>query len=246
PPRRGTAEGGAGERKWKTGRGGARAAPGGGGGGAAGGRPRARGAGACAPATPSDARAPPRPAPTGGRGPAAPPPPPAAAESGALRGLAFDIAEDIGLDLVDLNDDNSPALRAVLPDFVPVSNPTDITALGLSEPEIYTKVLTCLLEDERIGSVVASIIQSDPITSGIKFPHIIKVLEDGTFPKPLVFAGVDEGANVPQEYIEGLRKVGIPWFPSTERAYRAIARLADLAKRDLTDRSAEPIAVPGL
>lgn len=167
-------------------------------------------------------------------------------ESGALRGLAFDIAEDIGLDLIHLDDDNSPALRAILPDFVPVSNPTDITALGLSEPEIYTKVLTALLEDERIGSVVASIIQSDPITSGIKFPHIIKVLEDGTFPKPLVFAGVDEGARVPEEYIEGLRKVGIPWFPSTERAYRAIARLADLAKRDLTDRSAEPLAVPGL
>jgi acyl-CoA synthetase (NDP forming) len=167
-------------------------------------------------------------------------------ESGALRGLAFDIAEDIGLDLIDLNDANSPALRSILPDFVPVSNPTDITALGLSEPEIYTKVLTALLEDERVGSVVASIIQSDPITSGIKFPHIIKVLEDGTFAKPLVFAGVDEGARVPQEYIDGLRKVGIPWFPSTERAYRAIARLADLAKRDLTDRSAEPLVVPGL
>ncbi len=116
----------------------------------------------------------------------------------------------------------------------------------VSEPEIYTKVLTALLEDDRIGSVVASIIQSDPITSGIKFPHIIKVLEDGTFPKPLVFAGVDEGARVPDEYIEGLRKVGIPWFPSTERAYRAIARLADLAKRDLADRSQPPIAVPGL
>lgn len=167
-------------------------------------------------------------------------------ESGALRGLAFDIAEDIGLDLIHLDDDNSPALRAILPDFVPVSNPTDITALGLSEPEIYTKVLTALLEDERIGSVVASIIQSDPITSGIKFPHIIKVLEDGTFSKPLVFAGVDEGATVPPEYIDGLRKVGIPWFPSTERAYRAIARLADLAKRDLTDRSGESIAMPGL
>jgi len=167
-------------------------------------------------------------------------------ESGALRGLAFDIAEDIGLDLIHLDDANSPALRAILPDFVPVSNPTDITAVGLSEPEIYTKVLTALLEDERIGSVVASIIQSDPITARIKFPHIIKVLEDGTFAKPLVFAGVDEGATVPPEYIEGLRKVGIPWFPSTERAYRAIARLADLAKRDLTDRTDDPIAIPGL
>ena len=167
-------------------------------------------------------------------------------ESGALRGLAFDIAEDIGLDLVDLNDDNTPAMRAILPDYVPVSNPTDITALGLSEPEIYTKVLTVLLEDPRVGSVVASIIQSDPITSKIKFPAIIKVLEDGTFSKPLVFAGVDEGARVPAEYVEGLRKVGIPWFPSTERAYRAIARLADLSKRDLTDRTQPPLPVPGL
>jgi acyl-CoA synthetase (NDP forming) len=167
-------------------------------------------------------------------------------ESGALRGLAFDIAEDIGLDLVDLNDDNTPAMRAILPDYVPVSNPTDITALGLSEPEIYTKVLTVLLEDPRVGSVVASIIQSDPITSKIKFPAIIKVLEDGTFPKPLVFAGVDEGARVPAEYVEGLRKVGIPWFPSTERAYRAIARLADLSKRDLTDRTQPPLPIAGL
>jgi acyl-CoA synthetase (NDP forming) len=167
-------------------------------------------------------------------------------ESGALRGLAYDIAEDIGLDLVDLNDDNSPNIRAVLPDFVPVSNPTDITAIGLSEPEIYTKLLTALLEDERVGSVVASIIQSDPITSKIKFPAIQKVLEARAITKPLVFAGVDEGAKVPQEYIDGLRQVGIPWFPSTERAYRAIARLADLAKRDLADRSQPPKPMPGL
>ncbi len=167
-------------------------------------------------------------------------------ESGALRGLAFDLAEDVGLDLVDLNDENSPNLRAVLPDIVPVSNPTDITALGLSEPEIYTNLLTALLEDERVGSVVASIIQSDPITCKIKFPVIQKVLEGGDLGKPLVFAGVDEGATVPQDYIDGLRAVGIPYFASTERAYRAIARLADLSKRDLTDRSGEPLKVPGI
>ncbi len=167
-------------------------------------------------------------------------------ESGALRGLAFDIAEEIGLDLLDLNDENSPVLRALLPDFVPVSNPTDITAIGLSEPVIYTKLLTALLEDSRVGSVVASIIQSDPITSKIKFPAIQKVLENGDPGKPLVLAGVDEGANVPAEYVDGLRAVGIPVFPSTERAYRAIARLADLSKRDLTDRSQPPIDLAGL
>ncbi|WP_338243671.1 acetate--CoA ligase family protein [Aurantiacibacter hainanensis] len=167
-------------------------------------------------------------------------------ESGALRGLAFDLAEEIGLDLLPLDDENSPKLREVLPDFVPVSNPTDITAIGLSEPEIYTKLLTALLEDDRVGSVVASIIQSDPITSKIKFPAIQKVLDGHSFEKPLVFAGVDEGATVPEEYIEGLRQVGIPWFPSTERAYRAIARLADLAKRDLEDRPGDGLEVPGI
>ncbi|MXO71217.1 acetate--CoA ligase family protein [Alteraurantiacibacter buctensis] len=167
-------------------------------------------------------------------------------ESGALRGLAFDIADEIGLDLVDLNDANSPKIRAVLPDFVPVSNPTDITAIGLSEPVIYTNLLRALLEDERIGSVVASIIQSDPITSKIKFPPIQAAIADGDLTKPLVFAGVDEGANVPQEYIDGLAAAGIPYFRSTERAYRAIARLADLSKRDLTDRSGEPVVLPAL
>jgi len=167
-------------------------------------------------------------------------------ESGALRGLAFHIAEEIGLDPGDLHDEDSPALRAALPDFVPVSNPLDITAVGLSEPEIYTHTLTALLEDERIGSVVASIIQSDPVTCGIKLPHIMKVVEQGSFSKPLVFAGVDEGAKVPEEYVAGLRKVGIPVFPSTERAYRAIARLADLAKRDLADNSGAPVELPGL
>ncbi len=167
-------------------------------------------------------------------------------ESGALRGLAFDLAEDIGLDLLHLDDDNSPNIRAVLPDFVPVSNPTDITAVGLSEPEIYTNLLVALLEDERVGSVVASIIQSDPITSKIKFPPIQEAVARGDFGKPLVFAGVDEGANVPQEYIDSLRAAGIPWFASTERAYRAIARLADLAKRDLTDRSGEPLPIDGM
>ncbi len=167
-------------------------------------------------------------------------------ESGALRGLAFDLAEDVGLDLVDLNDENSPNLRAVLPEFVPVSNPTDITAIGLSEPEIYTNLLRALLEDDRVGSVVASIIQSDPITCKIKIPVIQKAIEGGNISKPLVFAGVDEGANIPQEYIDSLREAGIPVFPSTERAYRAIARLADLAKRDLEDRTGEPIAIDGL
>ena len=59
-------------------------------------------------------------------------------ESGAFKALTLDLAEELGLPLATLGDDDSPALRAALPPFVPVSNPLDITAQGLSEPAIYT------------------------------------------------------------------------------------------------------------
>jgi acyl-CoA synthetase (NDP forming) len=49
-------------------------------------------------------------------------------ESGAFKALTLDLAEELDLPLADLHDDDSPALRAALPVFVPVSNPLDITA----------------------------------------------------------------------------------------------------------------------
>jgi hypothetical protein len=76
---------------------------------------------------------------------------------------------------------------------VPVSNPLDITAQGLSEPSIYTRTLEALLEDDRVGTVLAGIIQAEPITCAIKYPPILAAVEGKTLTKPLVFAGLDEG-----------------------------------------------------
>jgi acyl-CoA synthetase (NDP forming) len=91
----------------------------------------------------------------------------------------------------------SPALRAALPPFVPVSNPLDITAQGLSEPEIYTRTLEALLDDPRVGTVMAGIIQAEAVTCAIKYPAILAAVEGKTLTKPLIFAGLDEGAPVP-------------------------------------------------
>lgn len=167
-------------------------------------------------------------------------------ESGALKALTLDLAETLGLELAQLGDADSPALREALPDFVPVSNPLDITAQGLSQPEIYTRLLAALLDDDRISAIVAGIIQTDPVTCRIKFPAIMAAVEGRPITKPLVFAGVDEGAPVPREWIDGLRKAGIPYFPSNERAFRALTRLGALARRDLADSSPVPAAIPGL
>lgn len=167
-------------------------------------------------------------------------------ESGAFKALTLDLAEELGLPLADLHDEDSPELRAALPPFVPVSNPLDITAQGLSQPVIYTQSLGALIDDARVGAVVAGIIQSDPITAKIKVPAIVAALDGREITKPLVFAGLDEGADMPAHYIADLRARGIPWFPTTERAFRALAALTRRAALDLTNAAPDALSVAGL
>jgi acyl-CoA synthetase (NDP forming) len=167
-------------------------------------------------------------------------------ESGAFKALTLDLAERLELPLAPLHDADSPALRAALPPFVPVSNPLDITAQGLSEPAIYTRCLEALLDDPRVGTVLAGIIQAEAVTCAIKFPPILAAATAKPLAKPLIFAGLDEGAAVPPERIAALRAAGIPWFPTTERALRAITRLTHFAARDTGVTGEASLPVPGL
>jgi acyl-CoA synthetase (NDP forming) len=153
-------------------------------------------------------------------------------ESGAFKALTLDFCEHIGLTLPALSNDSAPELRAALPDFVPVSNPVDLTAQALVDPELYRRTLAALLKDERIGSIILGIIQTDAKTATIKFPPIIRAIQELKPHKPVIFAGLDDGAFVPAEYIEGLRASAVPYFPSPERAYRAVARWCASAERN--------------
>ena len=99
-------------------------------------------------------------------------------ESGAYKALTLDLAEREGLPLPPLGDADSPGLRAALPDFVPVSNPLDVTAQGLVDPGLYARVLAALVADERIESVLLAIIQTDAVTAKLKFPPILAAIEE--------------------------------------------------------------------
>lgn len=167
-------------------------------------------------------------------------------ESGAFKALTLDLCEGLDLDLPQVHDGNAPALRAALPDFVPVSNPLDLTAQGLVDPGLYYRTLAALFADDRFGSVVAGIIQTDPITVGIKLPPILRAVRELQPEKPIIFAGLDEGADISRAFIDQLRALGIPYFPSTERALRALKRLNDHARRDFKETDAPLLAVSGL
>lgn len=167
-------------------------------------------------------------------------------ESGAFKALTLDFCEALALELPAIDDGNAPMLRAALPNFVGVSNPLDITAQGLVDPDIYYRTLAALFGDDRYGSVVAGIIQTDPVTVGIKLPPILRAVRDFKPQKPVIFAGLDEGADIEPNSIALLRALGIPYFPSTERALRALKRLNNAARRDFTQSDASPLHAPGL
>jgi acyl-CoA synthetase (NDP forming) len=164
-------------------------------------------------------------------------------ESGAFKALTLDLCEQIGLELPLLTDENAPELRAAMPDFVAVSNPLDLTAQGLVDPDLYRRTLTPLLRDDRFGSIILGIIQTDAATSNLKLPPIIAAIESLKPQKPVVFAGLDEGAAVPPEYISRLRSLGVPYFPSPDRAMRAVARFNAHAARDFDLAAPRPVRI---
>jgi acyl-CoA synthetase (NDP forming) len=59
----------------------------------------------------------------------------------------------------------------------------------------------------------------------------------------VIFAGLDDGAYVPAEFVQGLRALGVCYFPSPDRAFRAVAHLARLGGRDFANAAAQPVPV---
>lgn len=162
-------------------------------------------------------------------------------ESGAFKALALDLCDALALDLPALGGATAAQMRAAIPDFIPVSNPMDLTAQALVDPDLYRRTLEPLLADEAFSSVILGIIQTDTATAQLKFPPIIAAIRTLAPTKPVIFAGLDDGADVPAEYLRDLRALGVPYFPSPDRAFRAVAQLARLAQRDFAESDATPV-----
>lgn len=164
-------------------------------------------------------------------------------ESGAFKALALDLCDAIDLPLPAPSQATLDGLRAVLPDFIPASNPMDLTAQALVDPDLYRRTLAAMIDDDAFGSLVFGIIQTDEATSDRKFPAVIDAIRSLEPTKPVIFAGLDEGAPVPAHYIATLRELGVPCFPSPERAFRALRRLGEAVERDLSASGAAPVAL---
>lgn len=163
-------------------------------------------------------------------------------ESGAFKALCLDWCEELGLSVPVVTDADSPALREALPPFVALSNPLDLTAQGLVEPDLYRRTLAALLHDERFNAVIVGVIQRDVIA--VKMPPIFQALRESGGRKPVIVVGLDEGAEVPTEFIDTFRSLGVPYFPSSERAFRAVQRLSTSTCKSDESSDGAPISLP--
>lgn len=164
-------------------------------------------------------------------------------ESGAFKALTLDLAERIGLDLPEMDGATAARMREAIPDFIPVSNPMDLTAQALVDPDLYRRTMEPLLVDDNFAALVFGIIQTDEATSARKFPPIIDAVKALKPEKPVIFAGLDDGAPVPAAYIDALREIGVTYFASPDRAFRALRHLNRLAERDFASADSAPVTL---
>ena len=162
------------------------------------------------------------------------------AESGAFKGMALDFCEMVGLDLPRLSASTQAALASELPPFSPPSNPLDLTAQALIDPDLYRRVLDQIARDSAFGSVVVTISLPSADSADRKLPPIIDALGALDGHQAVVFAMLGEDCPIPVAYVDRIRATGTPFFRSPERAFRALAALKKVARVPPVIASATP------
>lgn len=71
-----------------------------------------------------------------------------------------------------------------------MSNPLDLTAQGLVEPDLYFRTLDALFGDARFSTIIVGLIQGDPVTCGIKMPPVLRAVRELRPAKPVIVAGL--------------------------------------------------------
>ena len=144
--------------------------------------------------------------------------------SGAMKNIALDFADDIGLALPALTEATVKALTEKLPSYAVAENPLDYTTIGVRQPGLIGEILDTMLADPNIGSLVLGIPVGPTVAQRDKAEHIVPALARATKPAVLVLTG-DDGPIEPF-FTEAIRDSGVPFFRSLDRALRALARVA--------------------
>lgn len=166
--------------------------------------------------------------------------------SGAIRGMAFDFAEDIGLALADISSDTLASLAEMLPNGMEIDNPIDVGTTGFVNADIFEKATAAMLADPCVGGVLLPMAGGAPAQQRAKADAVIPVALASSKPVAMAITG-DEFALDP-EFIAAMQQSETPLFRSTERAMRTFAAVGKYAESlaTINDRTPPATKLEGL
>ena len=169
--------------------------------------------------------------------------------SGAMKNIALDFADDIGLELPALSAPVVDKLTAMLPAYAVAENPLDYTTISVRNPGIVGELLLTMLEDEGIGGIVLAIPVGPSVAQKDKADHIVPSIAKA--PKPAVLVLTGDSSPVEPYFMQAIEASGVPLFRSADRALRALRRVAqygearERAARAAGVRAAAALPLPG-
>lgn len=162
--------------------------------------------------------------------------------SGAMKNVALDFADTVGLALADLSAGTVAALGSMLPTYAVAENPLDYTTIGVRQPGLVGDILRTLLADDAVASLALAIPIGPTVAQRDKSEHIVPVFADVAKPAVLVVTG-DDGPLQPF-FVDAIRASGVPFFRSVDRALRALARVGEFAESLARARRADRAGAP--
>jgi acetate---CoA ligase (ADP-forming) len=134
--------------------------------------------------------------------------------------MAADAAEGLGLKMVSPGPASDAKLRAFLPSSAAFGNPVDV--IGDADPDRYARAFEVMQEDEKIDAIIV-VVTPQNMTRPLELAEKLAAAHKGVKPVLAAFMGGTEVAAAKEK----LMALGIPNYPSPDRAVTALRAMCD-------------------
>ena len=161
--------------------------------------------------------------------------------SGAIRGVALDYADEHELDFAPLAPETIARLKPLFPPGWSIDNPFDMGTFAFGRPQLFGEAAEILLSDPGAGAMITAMIGGATARLQLaKSDHILPVYARAGKPAALTIVG--DVAPLDPAFMAAVDASGVPFFRSIERSVAAMAGLANFARARLEARRCAPLA----
>ncbi len=141
--------------------------------------------------------------------------------SGAMKNVALDLAQDLGLELPAFADATVKDLQSVLPSYTVSENPLDYTTVAMRDPAVMSRLIDTVSADPHCGCMIVSQMGGSAMNQSDKAEFMVPAVARSRKPAALVIMG--DGGPLQAVLTQAAVESGVPFFRSPDRALRAMA-----------------------